>query len=557
MKKILSVFLVSIIIFCSSFITLTASADSKLGFEIDCSMADSRLTVTVSADRTVSGIIGFYSKIKVPENVKYVSGSRKILFNADDNTDITKDTLRNGALVLGVDALEADTFKFDKKIVSYQFEVTSQVGSADFILEIEEIYKKSQKRLEDIPLSSQIFSKSVPLSGGSSANVENVIGLINAIGNVTVSSGEAIAAAREAYNVLDISDKRKVSNADILFEAEIEFAKITAESDKSRLNALADEFRRTHSEILSRSNSTLKLSDKQILESALEDYANEELNVRILLIEEKNHLNRLKTRLKELEDIENKRITEEKLKNEAKQLAEEWKQRYKDFIALDKSKVTDQYLTGLVNAIGDADSQTIINSYFLDYVSDEYNYLKELYEIARKYSGSSTSEFQKMADEFASAYSYLMYLNKGDVIADDEVDIKTALSLYQMLPKEVVKILDTFFGEGKFETKLNELLSAVEALPSDSAGDRRNGDSDNNDDSGKSDNSSDKTVKSEDEKKSGILVNIKSSGVGKIVWGLLFSSVFIVILLFAALIGFVLIKRKYKNLLNEGGELSE
>lgn len=557
MKKLLSAVLILLLLVGSAFTCLVASADSGVVFTVNCSQSDSRLTAIVSTDRNVENISGFYIKLKVPEGLTYVSGSRKILFETNDNADITKDTFKNNTLILGVDVVGSDYIKFGKNVVSYQFDVTSANGNVDFVLEIEELYKMAGNKLTDIPVASNTVTKTVSVTDEIPEQVRNVIDLINRIGAVTVDSGEAISRARTAYNALDILSRKKVSNTEVLFAAETEYAKLTADSDTERLNRLAEEFRTTHSVILSKTVSTLQLSDEALLEKALEDYADCEVNVCILLNSEKNHLNRLKTRIKELKDIENDRITEEQLKKEAKELADEWKQRYKDFIALDKNKVTDQYLTGLVNAIGDADSQSIINSYFLDYAKDEYEHLQELYEAAKAYSGSGTSTNQKMADSFVSSYAYLMHLSQSSISADDEIDVRTALSLYQMLPSEAQALINKLLGTDSVEEQLNALISAIEELPVeiDDLGDNGS-DSTVISDTSNSDGKNDTTeVTTTDEEKSGVLVNVTSGGIGKIIWYLLFSSAFSVILVAAAAVMLIILKRKYNNCLKGGDEI--
>lgn len=56
--------------------------------------------------------------------------------------------------------------------------------------------------------------------------VEDVIALINAIGTVTLDSGEAIAAARTAYDSLSAEQKKLVNNYETLVEAEKAYAQL-------------------------------------------------------------------------------------------------------------------------------------------------------------------------------------------------------------------------------------------------------------------------------------------------------------------------------------------
>ena len=68
---------------------------------------------------------------------------------------------------------------------------------------------------------------------GESDKIKNVEDLIAAIGEVTADSGEAIAAAREAYDALSNSEKDQVANAEDLRRAESAFAKLSPFVDVS------------------------------------------------------------------------------------------------------------------------------------------------------------------------------------------------------------------------------------------------------------------------------------------------------------------------------------
>ena len=69
---------------------------------------------------------------------------------------------------------------------------------------------------------------------------ELVIQLINAIGTVSPDSGEAITAARNAYDALDDADKDKVYNYSSLTDAEEAFAKLSQSADVKYEDALAN-----------------------------------------------------------------------------------------------------------------------------------------------------------------------------------------------------------------------------------------------------------------------------------------------------------------------------
>ena len=71
------------------------------------------------------------------------------------------------------------------------------------------------------------------------SKAELVVQLINTIGTVSPDSGEAITAARNAYDALDDADKDKVYNYSSLTDAEEAFAKLSQSADVKYEDALA------------------------------------------------------------------------------------------------------------------------------------------------------------------------------------------------------------------------------------------------------------------------------------------------------------------------------
>ncbi len=73
------------------------------------------------------------------------------------------------------------------------------------------------------------------------ADVNNTIKLIDEIGEVTLDSGEAIRAARDAYDKLTESEKQRVSNYQTLIDAEAKYAELTkAAADEAAANAVEE-----------------------------------------------------------------------------------------------------------------------------------------------------------------------------------------------------------------------------------------------------------------------------------------------------------------------------
>lgn len=72
---------------------------------------------------------------------------------------------------------------------------------------------------------SQLPALSLKLEGW---HVNDAIEKINAIGTVTPDSGDAIAAARSAYDALTDAQKEQVTNADVLTAAEARYTDVVA-----------------------------------------------------------------------------------------------------------------------------------------------------------------------------------------------------------------------------------------------------------------------------------------------------------------------------------------
>ena len=101
--------------------------------------------------------------------------------------------------------------------------VLSQQGSAEFKIE----YKGETYTVR---LLNKHDQEEQPEEPGQTEAIQKVIDLINAIGKVTEESGEAINAAREAYDSLTSEEQGQVSNYDVLEAAEEEYRTLSPES---------------------------------------------------------------------------------------------------------------------------------------------------------------------------------------------------------------------------------------------------------------------------------------------------------------------------------------
>lgn len=460
MKKTISALLALCLLVNLSFVHLFASAAAPVSFALQArDEGNGTVTVTVSLSGLVEKAGGMHFALSYDTSAfRYVPGSRKILLGSIGDSDANRDAGANGTVLFTADRSSA--FNVAGDIVSYQFDLLSaQAGDKAFTLTIRDFYY-FDGTLSSVPLTGRTVTASIALGDNTVQQVET---LIQKIGSpITLQSEADITAARKAYNALNIQQKRQVSNFALLTAAETELARLKSESSDSKDEQAATAYRKAHSTILSRTVSTLKLTDEPLLQAALEDFKEQSLEVRILLNPDKNLLNRLNTRLKELKQIQQDQLEEEKLKKEAAEMAAKFKEQWKTFIGLEVSKVTDQHRTGIDQAIGSADSNAMFNSYFLDLIQPEYAHLKALKEAADNYKGGASSPDEVAATKFLSAYGYLLHMQIADVTRDEEVDVRTALAWFDTLSSTAQQLI----GEGAL-AHLQALLAAIEKLPAD------------------------------------------------------------------------------------------
>lgn len=81
-------------------------------------------------------------------------------------------------------------------------------------------------------VAPETYVNVIVLTGEQLSEVQNVIDLIDAVGEVTLESEEAITTARSAYDLLDEDLKELISNYDILVSAEKDLANLKAGVEK-------------------------------------------------------------------------------------------------------------------------------------------------------------------------------------------------------------------------------------------------------------------------------------------------------------------------------------
>ncbi len=128
--------------------------------------------------------------------------------------------------------LSSGGFAYDAASMTSENDMTTE--QAAYALEAYYRMKHSQKRLYDLSDAENLLPED--------SSVEAVEALIDEIGTVTKTSGEAILAARAAYDRLDSTEKAKVKNYDVLVQAEGDYELILAARKKELKQLLAEQY---------------------------------------------------------------------------------------------------------------------------------------------------------------------------------------------------------------------------------------------------------------------------------------------------------------------------
>lgn len=108
--------------------------------------------------------------------------------------------------------------------------LTVDRNSGDTLNAIRKAYNgltRSQKKLVALEKLDAADKKLADILAADKAAVSNVEALIAAIGEVTKDSGDAIKAARNAYNALDAYQKEQIASYQVLTDAEAAYAEAT------------------------------------------------------------------------------------------------------------------------------------------------------------------------------------------------------------------------------------------------------------------------------------------------------------------------------------------
>ena len=462
--KVASLLLVLLLLF-SSF-ALAAVAESKV-LEIEAVASASpgdTVFVTVKTSQKYSLVGGIRMALLYDTSkFSYVVGSRSVKASGIDADSVTPDKDSGGKLHFVWEGYNG--INLDGSIVTYQFKaLDTTTDTADFNLCIYEIYKADENYTPIVDVSSPLYVKHTVSFAEPDAQVETVKTIISSIGTVTYSdkSKSAIDAAFAAYNALTVLQQKQVTNYSDLVKALETYNTLKKESIQNANNAAAESYRNTYKTVLSLTRDTVTLNDKAAIEQALTAWDEIKLvDVKGILVAERNLLKLLTTRITELEKIKEDEEYEQQLKAEAVVLAEEFRQAYQYVLSLTEDTVGISDRMGVSSALGEIESMAFVNTYVVDILKPEYELLEKLLEKIDNLQIEEDPESSKAvteADNFTRLFGWVLNLTEEQVTADDYADLVVAQTFFKLLSSDAKELLPGV------EKLLDSLVAKAEEL---------------------------------------------------------------------------------------------
>lgn len=296
-------------------------------------------------------------------------------------------------------------------------------------------------------------------------NVKDLIAKISAIGTVEYSDSclAKIVECETAYKNLKASERSQISNYKTLLDARSSYNELAQKTFEDVEKAAAQKYRETYAAILAKTVDTLAISDNQALNDAITAWNALPTNMqKALLINEKNLLNKLSTRMTELEKIEAGKIEEEELKKEALSFKESLYKDWAQVLALTEDTVTTDYSEVIGLALSAADGYCLMNSYCNELLKDEIDLLNRLSKKVAELAGEDTTEGFN-AQTFLKHYGYLMKKSADEITLADVQDIKIAYQLMQLLdPQSQAELMKEATLLEEFMVKASEIETEAE-----------------------------------------------------------------------------------------------
>lgn len=465
--KILSI-LVVLFLLCGCFaLPVAAAADPVFTLGTVTGTSGETVAVTVALQDAQSNVGGLRLSVAYDtQKLTYVNGSRMIQVSGVREADLNPDKAANGRIYFSWCAEHG--LNMQGNLVTFQFKIhaDAQPGNAALVLTVHEMFT-ADAAMTDLISASKTVAGHIAVTGAGAA-AQNVINMINAIGNVTLdaSTKAKIDAAMAAYAKLSYDERMQVSNYSQLLEAQDTYKQLYNQSTADQNAAAASAYRAAHSAVLSKTVQTLTLQDKAAVMAALEAWKTiPSVAVQGLLIQEKILLNQFVTRLQELQNIEDDRLEAEALQREAEQIAADFREFYKQVLSKTVEEINTDYRQAVEAALGDIESYGFVNSLVPGLLQEEKTLLLAFQEKINQ-GEPEVPAYETEAARFRRNFSYIIHMEPGDLTQDEYYDVKVALGCYELLSSDAQALLD---NEYALLVTLSETLEGMPELPASPA----------------------------------------------------------------------------------------
>lgn len=553
MKRIWAFLLTAVLLLSMTFSCTVSAADLP---QITLSDASGKpgdtVSLTISTDKTLNNIVGMRFKLAYDTSqLKFENKSAKILQSSIDPGLTNKGISKNGMVYFTYTGDITSPVKVvSGGIVSLDFTViASDSEYCEVTLTVEELYAD---RLENVEIADKTHTARITVS---QSTVGAVIAAIDGIGTVTYpDSYDVLTAARSAYNSLTRSEKLAVTNLDKLIAAEQEYLRQKTAAETAENAAAADRWRNGNAAVLSKQaaysgENALTLNDREAVTAAINSYNSQAPAVRALLNNEINYLNKLKKYFAVLESIA-----------QAQETIKSFDDNYGLFYGFTADTVSSDELTGLGYAVEMINNIYATFSDIPDWLKENFeskaNLIKSLYEKARQISMYENSDATKAYNSYMDSYGSWIAKTDSQVTRDDILDLSLAIQAYELLSDDAKKLV----GEELYK-HLQSLKEYAENIEEDTEegedtdsgidyiGQLEDGDTDSDPDEEPDLIQSD-TAAQKDAART--LVRVSTKGISVIVWVLLISFGFLLILLAAMFVSQYFLNKRLKNF-REGG----
>ena len=445
---------------CQLFMIRSFAAEA-VAFSLDFGKltAGNDLEITCSVNKAPH-IGGFVMKMTFDKDVfRYVENSYSAKQSKLKDADLNYNA-KNGCLTVIWETQANKGLTTAGKLFSVKIKASTVLNSSEyeFGFKVTECYTD-----EAVPKNIRISSNGGKAVPSTEQKVQELIDKINSISPVTYSDEclAKIAVCEQLYKELTASERRQVTNYQDLLNFRAEYNKLAKQALEDSEKAAAEAYRTKYSSVLNKTVDQLVLSDKEDVEAAIAAWEALPTNAqKALLINEKNHLNKLKKRIDELvkadEDGKKQEEMERELREEAMRYKEAFDAKWEQILSLTPDTVTFDYAEVLSIASSEADTYCKMNSYCNEYLKDEMNLISSLINAIGGGESEDTSGIS--LSTFLKNYGYLSALKESDVTLSDAQDIKLAYQFLQMLSPESLSKVE------KLSNHISLLFKAVEAL---------------------------------------------------------------------------------------------